>query len=141
MIPESGAKHFRILGICEEIRKVAEELVRHYRKLDVSEEKTCALRLALDEAVSNAVKHGHYDNRAREIRIDCEWTPQEIRLIVADEGEGFEREHVPDPTTRDNLQKESGRGLYIISSIMSEVSFNEAGNEIRMTLKREGECC
>jgi len=140
MMPDPGKKRFLICGTCETINETSEALARLCRSIGLSREEVCTLRLAFDEAVSNAVTHGHRGECEEKIRIDFEWDAATVTLVVADQGPGFDRQEVADPTLRTNLLKESGRGLHIIRSIMSEVSFNEKGNEIRMTLKRNGGC-
>ncbi len=140
MITPSGAKHFLIPGTPEKTREMAGTLLELYRGLELSDKQTSALKLALDEAVTNAVTHGHGGDRSKEITVRCEWTPDSVALTVSDQGKGFNCKKLPNPTKRSNLMKECGRGLYIISAIMSSVSFNEKGNEIRMTLDRKAEC-
>ena len=141
MTTDSGSRQFLITGACEAISETARTLVRLYEELGLANEKVRALRLAFDEAVSNALKHGHCGNRSQKITIDCRWDDRNITLVVADQGPGFCCHDVPNPTLRSNLFRESGRGLYIIKSIMSDVCFNDKGNEIRMTLRRKEEDC
>ena len=140
MTTDSGSRQFLITGACEAISETARTLVRLYEELGLANEKVRALRLAFDEAVSNALKHGHCGDRSQKITIDCRWDDRNITLVVADQGPGFCCHDVPNPTLRNNLFRESGRGLYIIKSIMSDVCFNDKGNEIRMTLTRKEDC-
>jgi len=136
MIEETGARQFLITGTARDVGQAAESLIEVYRGLLLGNEQISALRLALDEALSNAIRHGHHGDVTKEIRVDCFWDPAKVRLVVTDQGEGFNCRLVPDPTSCRNLLKECGRGLYIISAIMSDVSFNEKGNRISMTLNR-----
>lgn len=140
MTTDSGSRQFLITGACEAISETAQALVRLYEELGLANEKVRALKLAFDEAVSNALQHGHCGDRSRKITIDCQWDDRNITLGVADQGPGFCCHDVPNPTLRNNLFRESGRGLYIIKSIMSDVCFNDKGNEIRMTLRRKEDC-
>ncbi|NQT18403.1 MAG: ATP-binding protein [Planctomycetes bacterium] len=140
MTTDSGSRQFSICGACRAIEETSAALVQLFRELGLSDEKTFALKLAFDEAVTNALEHGHCGDCSQKISIRCKWDEENIILIVADQGPGFCCEDVPNPTIRDNLFKESGRGLYIINSLMSDVKFNEKGNEIRMTLKRTESC-
>ena len=128
--------HFATPGTDDQIRQMAAGLDDLYRNLDLPERQVVALRLAFDEAVTNAVKHGNSGDRAKPITVDCEWNPAAIVMTITDQGNGFKCKRLPDPTRRCNLLKDCGRGLYIISAIMSDVQFNDAGNQIRMTLKR-----
>lgn len=58
-------------------------------------------------------------------------------FVIRDEGKGYDFRSLPDPTDPENLMKNYGRGLLLIRSIMDDVKFNEAGNEITMTITRE----
>ena len=51
-------------------------------------------------------------------------------IAIMDEGEGFNPNEIPDPTLPENLVKDHGRGLYIVSNYVSEILFNEKGNRI-----------
>ena len=140
MIEPSGTRVFTIPGAPEKIEEMAANLLGLYVMLSLGEREVSALRLALDEAVTNAVKHGHQGDRTKVISVVCEWRPDAIVLTVTDQGSGFNCRRLPNPTCRRNLMKECGRGLYIITTIMTEVAFNDKGNEIRMTLRR-GDAC
>ena len=69
--------------------------------------------------------------------MTAEISSDEIRVRVKDEGPGFKPCQVPDPTTPENLEKPSGRGLLLIRTFMTTVSHNDAGNEITMIKKRD----
>lgn len=92
--------------------------------------------IALDEAIVNAIKHGNkYDPRKR-VEIVAEFSRQGARFIVTDEGEGFARDLVPDPTADCRLLEPNGRGLLLINHIMDEVCYNTCGNSLEM-IKRK----
>jgi len=133
----SGSRQFLISGSNEHVLQLANSLLELYHSLGLTEKQISALKLALDEALTNAIVHGHGGDRTKLIRVDCEWNPAEVSIIVADNGPGFNCTKVPNPTSGCNLLKECGRGLYIISAIMARMSFNDKGNEIRMTLSRQ----
>jgi len=63
--------------------------------------------------------------------------PGEVSYSILDEGPGFDWSLVPDPRNPENLLKPSGRGLMLIRTFMDEVTFNESGNEIAMTKRRD----
>ena len=88
--------------------------------------------IALDEAIVNAIKHGNKCDPRKEVHIVAEFSVEGVRFIVADEGPGFEREKVPDPTEPCRLLEPSGRGLLLINHIMDEVRFNQCGNRLEM---------
>ena len=88
--------------------------------------------IALDEAIVNAIKHGNKCDPRKAVHIVAEFSAEGVRFTVADEGAGFERENVPDPTEPCRLLEPNGRGLLLINHIMDEVRFNQCGNRLEM---------
>ncbi len=103
-----------------------------------SEDDIFAVRLALSEAFLNAVKHGNKRDPAKEIKIDYSVNPDEIKISMTDEGNGFDPDCVPDPRCDENLYKDEGRGLLLMRSYMDVVEFNEQGNRVRMVRYNKG---
>jgi serine/threonine-protein kinase RsbW len=89
--------------------------------------------IALDEAIVNAIKHGNKNDPSKTVRIVADLSPRGARFTVRDEGHGFSRDGLPDPTDPLRLLVPSGRGLLLISHIMDEVRHNDCGNEICMS--------
>jgi len=89
--------------------------------------------IALDEAIVNAIKHGNKNDPNKSVRIVAELSARGARFTVRDEGPGFSRDGLPDPTDPLRLLVPSGRGLLLISHIMDDVRHNECGNEICMS--------
>ena len=115
-----------------------EEFVNYFAKdLQLGEEKLTALLLSVTEAATNAIKHGNKCDVNKLVKIDVNVEGDTLRIIVKDEGEGFDPSKVPDPTEPDNLLKDSGRGLYLMKIYMSNIKFNitPTGNETIIELK------
>ncbi len=99
------------------------------------------VRLALDEAISNAIIHGHGEalgRPERDVRIRYSLGPTRIVITVEDSGEGFDHAHLPDPTADENLLNINGRGIYLMRTIMDEVIYNDYGNRVSMTKILDG---
>lgn len=88
--------------------------------------------IALDEAIVNAIKHGNQSDPQKIVHITAEINAKGARFTIRDEGPGFTREGVPDPTDPLRLLVPSGRGLLLINHIMDKVRHNQTGNEIQM---------
>jgi serine/threonine-protein kinase RsbW len=88
--------------------------------------------IALDEAIVNAIKHGNKCDPRKAVHIIAEFSSEGVLFTVTDEGAGFARENVPDPTEPCRLLEPSGRGLLLINHIMDEVRFNKCGNRLEM---------
>lgn len=92
-------------------------------------------RTALAEALGNAIRYGTGENPDRTVRIRVELGRDFVRIYVLDDGNGFDTSVRPDPTHPDNVEREYGRGLFVIRHLVDDVAFNEKGNGICLTLR------
>ena len=90
------------------------------------------LKLSLEEAITNAIRHGNKLNPALSVDITIEEHPGSISITVQDEGAGFDYAHTPDPTRHENLKKTSGRGVFLIRNLMDEVRYSDGGRTLTM---------
>ena len=97
-----------------------------------SQDDIFAVHLALEEAFTNAVKHGNRNDPTKKVKIDYLVNLDKIEVTMMDEGGGFAPEDVPDPRYGENLYKTEGRGLLLMRSYMDVVEFNEQGNCVSM---------
>jgi len=95
---------------------------------------TFRLRVALAEALSNAILRGNREDPSKQVWVLAELYPEVVRIAVRDEGDGFDPDG--EPAAPEALEAESGRGLFIIRNLADRVEFNERGNTIWMTLPR-----
>jgi CheY-like chemotaxis protein/anti-sigma regulatory factor (Ser/Thr protein kinase) len=75
--------------------------------------------------------------RDRKIFVKASLHPEDVRLVVRDEGPGFDVSAVPDPDDREALEPERGRGLSLMRTLMDEVIYNSKGNEVTMIKRRD----
>lgn len=129
-------KNFTISSKCEEISQVINEVLDRLRESGWHENDSFAVHVALQESLSNAIKHGNRYDPMRRIFVSCRLTKQGIEISVRDEGTGFDPSKVPDPTLPENLHCLSGRGLKLITGFMDHVEFRDAGREIVMRRRR-----
>lgn len=92
-----------------------------------------AVEVALREALSNAVVHGNRMDAHRLVQIRCRCdSAKGISLVVKDQGLGFDPNSVPDPTAAENIGADHGRGIWLIKTMMDELSFERGGTVVRM---------
>lgn len=111
-----------IKGIAHNI--IADAKLMGYDEADLHDK----IPVTVDEAVTNAIKHGNKFQEDKKVYIDIHIDVERIKIVVADEGPGFNVKAVPDPTDPANFLKPSGRGILFMSIGMDEVRFNEKGN-------------
>jgi anti-sigma regulatory factor (Ser/Thr protein kinase) len=93
------------------------------------------LRTALAEALGNAIRYGTGEDPDRVVRVRVELGRDYVRIYVIDDGQGFDTHRVPDPTLPQHVEREFGRGLFVIRHLVDDVAFNEKGNGICLTLR------
>ena len=92
-----------------------------------------SIELALEEALNNAVVHGNRLDPQKLVHVRCRCElGKGVSVIVKDEGEGFDPNAVLDPTAADNIGADHGRGIWLMRSMMDEVSFERGGTEVHM---------
>jgi serine/threonine-protein kinase RsbW len=86
----------------------------------------------VDEAVTNAIKHGNKFQEEKHVSIEASINTDRIKIVVADEGDGFDVNAVPDPTDPTNFLKPSGRGILFMTIGMDDVRYNAKGNMLTL---------
>ncbi len=115
-----------------EARRVQDEIEQLLRAHQASEKEIFGIRLALEEALVNAIKHGNQMDRSKKVSVVSEVQSGRVEIHITDEGNGFDPGDVPDPTAVENIERPCGRGLMLMRHYMNEVSFNGRGNSVRM---------
>jgi anti-sigma regulatory factor (Ser/Thr protein kinase) len=88
--------------------------------------------IALTEAVNNAITHGNQLNPEKKVNLNMETTTKGVEFTIKDEGVGFDYDSVPDPTLPENLEKLSGRGIFLMKNLADQVDFEENGRIIKL---------
>lgn len=119
------------------ILKVWEWIRSKLKTNNFSQDDIFAVHLALEEAFTNAIKHGNKMDAAKKVKIDYSVSLDKLEVSMMDEGEGFDPKAVPDPRYGENLYKTEGRGLLLMRSYMDVVEFNERGNCVYIVRYKE----
>ncbi|MEM9253157.1 MAG: ATP-binding protein [Planctomycetota bacterium] len=122
----------------EEVPAVVEAVVGAVEAVGGYEDRTLfAIRLAVDEALTNAIRHGNGQDPDKQVTVAYEATGDRLTITVCDEGPGFAPEDLPDPTAVENLIRTHGRGVMLMHAYMTEVSFNDRGNCVTLVKSRD----
>lgn len=97
------------------------------------------IQLAIEEAMVNAITHGNKQSDDKVVEVEFRVTPETTFMRIKDQGAGFDPEAIPDPREDDHLECTNGRGVMLIREFMSEVRYNDRGNEVTMIKHRSKE--
>jgi serine/threonine-protein kinase RsbW len=117
----------------EEARCLQDRIERLLQEHNAHERDIFSIKLALEEALVNAIKHGNQMDRTKKVTVAYRVRPDHFEVVISDEGPGFDPSDVPDPTQVENLERPCGRGLMLMRHYMSEVHYNERGNSVTMS--------
>ena len=114
------------------VRKPEGIILKKLEKHKYSKDAIFAVRLAFQEAMSNAMRHGNGEDPNKKVIVGIAVDDKQAVIEVQDEGPGFEPDCVPDPTLPDRISLPRGRGIMLIHAYMTRVEYNKSGNRIRM---------
>lgn len=104
--------------------EVVEEILQTIRgEVTLSDQCSFNVRLALSEAITNAIKHGNGNNPQKIVVIDIESAHGKLYCCVADEGEGFNLSDLADPRLLANREREGGRGVLFLREMTSHFHY------------------
>jgi serine/threonine-protein kinase RsbW len=105
------------------------------RKAGFGEDDLVKIGMAVRESMVNAVVHGNRYNSNKKVRLSVAAGAGRFTVRIADEGEGFEFERLPDPLSPENIMRTSGRGIFLIRSFVDEFQIRRlepAGTEVTL---------
>lgn len=118
-------------------RDVECEILAACEKNGFGEADLFAIKLSLEEALVNAVKHGNKLDPAKHVRVHYRVCSQRMDVTIEDEGPGFNPAELADPTADENLERCCGRGILLMRAYMTSVVFNPQGNKVTLTKLNE----
>jgi serine/threonine-protein kinase RsbW len=118
-------------------RDLQERILEDVRRHGFTTDNAFAIRIALEEALVNAIKHGNRLDRGKKIHVEARVTKKRAEITIEDEGPGFSRANIPDPTLEENLHKSSGRGILLIESYMDGVHWSRGGRRLKMVKENQ----
>ena len=98
--------------------------------LGVQDEAYGNVLIAVTEAVNNAIQHGNEMKNDLFVDVAVGDKSKEFCFSIKDEGNGFNYNDLPDPTSPENLLKESGRGIFLMKNLSDDVVYDGFGNSV-----------
>lgn len=99
-------------------------------RLEVNEDYYGNVLIAVTEAVNNAIQHGNGFKTDLNVDLLVGDKETDFCFSVKDYGKGFDFENLPDPTAPENLEKENGRGIFLMKSLAEDVIFEDSGRNV-----------
>ena len=122
--------HFPSLD--ENIRIVESFIDNAKEKFNLDDDIYGNIMVAVTESVNNAIRHGNKSDKKKNVHLTLSLNDNLIRFIVKDEGIGFDYHNLPDPTSPENIDKPSGRGIFLMRHLSDEVTFKNEGSEVEL---------
>ncbi|MDB5313528.1 MAG: rsbW [Gemmataceae bacterium] len=122
-----------------EARLIQDRIEEALQSSAYGERDIFAIKLAVEEALVNAIKHGNQMDPDKQVHVSYQITAERFDVRITDEGPGFNPEDVPDPTEDDNIERPCGRGLLLIRGFMTDVQYHGRGNVVSMYKLRNGQ--
>ncbi|HIF00027.1 MAG TPA: ATP-binding protein [Planctomycetes bacterium] len=138
-MPAASQLNVQIPSDTTEALAVQEQIVALMEKHDYSMRDIFAMRLSLEEGITNAIKHGNGGDPNKKVSISADVSDERLRVEVADEGEGFDPKDVPDPTDIDFIDRACGRGLMLMRAYLNSFEYSEGGTKLTMERERNSE--
>lgn len=130
--------YFHFINIASDINNIGkmEKLTQSIiDKYELNQDKFPVLLISITEAVSNAILHGNGEDVNKQVEIFTDHSTKGLKVRIKDQGNGFDFESLPDPTTPESIEEEGGRGIMLIKELCDEITFLEKGNIIEMFFK------
>lgn len=105
---------------------------------NIHEECYGNMLVAVTEAVNNAIQHGNKYDPEKMVHISYEIEPDQVSFVITDEGNGFDYMNLPDPTDPENLEKPTGRGVFLMKHLADQIIFSENGRVVELYFKTGG---
>jgi serine/threonine-protein kinase RsbW len=119
----------------EELKKVESFLIDIFNECNLERKYFNKIYLCISEAVVNSIKHGNKNDLNKNVYIEVDCKMPEVDIQIEDEGDGFDINEINDPTNKENIKNESGRGIFIIRKLSDKMEFNERGNRIQLKIE------
>ena len=115
---------------------IVERMIDDVRtKYNVSEDMFGNMLVAITEAVTNAIYHGNKSDPKKFIKVSYQVNDHTLAFTIEDEGSGFDYYNLPDPTAPENIEKECGRGIFLMKHLADQLIFSDGGRVVELNFK------
>lgn len=126
-------REIEFTSIPENVNLVESFLENVKSEIGMSDEMEANVLVSLSEAANNAIYHGNKLDASKKVRMNMQKEDKSLVFSVEDEGPGFDFNNVKDPTAPENLDKPTGRGVFLMRNLADKVEFAEGGRKVVIT--------
>lgn len=112
--------------------ELVQQVLDKLQELGWNKENIFGVHMALEESISNAIRHGNHEDPSKQVHFQCELAENRFYAQVCDEGTGYDPGVVPDCCLPENLETPGGRGLALIRAFMTTVTHSDEGRCVTM---------
>ena len=123
----------KIPSITENIRIIESFIDNAKERFNLNDDIYGNIMIAVTESVNNAIMHGNKNDRTKNVTLSLSLNNNVINFKIRDEGIGFDFQNLPDPTSPENLDKPSGRGIFLMKHLSDEVNFSKNGSIVELS--------
>ena len=129
------SKSIKMRSKLESVGEVEGLINSIFEDYDLSPDYYGNMLVALTEAVNNAIAHGNKLDENKMVHFSFNHHGDEFRFTIKDEGNGFDYNHIPDPTSPENIEKPDGRGIFLMEHLANEIIFSDSGSTVELVFK------
>ena len=122
----------QIPSLAEYIRIIESFIDNAKDKFSLDDDIYGNIMIAVTESVNNAIKHGNRSDKHKNVNLSLTLNESILKFVIEDEGEGFDYNNLPDPTSPENIDKPSGRGIFLMKHLCDEVHFKNNGKIVEL---------
>lgn len=122
------------------IKSIEALMQKANEKFGLDEQEYGKMMIAVTEVAMNAIVHGNKENPGKNVRVFVEFDNKQMKIVVMDEGEGFDIQRLPDPTTSENILDLHGRGVFIARAMVDEFFYQHLdgnGSEFVLIVRKK----
>lgn len=135
----SGTRRLSIPSRTSELVRVRRRVAHWAAEAGLSEGRAHALKLAVDEAVANAIEHGYGGRPDGRVVVVGRVEPRGLTVTVRHRGKGYDPSmNGPDLPSTLAQRRAHGYGLHLMRRLVDDLSFGRArgASEVRLTKRR-----
>ncbi|MFO7658467.1 MAG: ATP-binding protein [Bacteroidales bacterium] len=125
-------KSFKLSSKIENLRKVEKMVDELSTELKIGSDLYGNILIAALEAANNAILHGNKLDENKLVNILIRKDDSKLKIMVEDEGDGFDYKNIPDPTAPENIENVNGRGIFLMEKLSDNIEFSRNGATVEL---------